>query len=256
MHLDVTPAVLLYDNPLRVSQIFDCHPKRPDHVEANPEGFALWFDNAVLPNTILAERALLAKADVKPVPTQKPLTHKPPKLIALQLIKRWRDLLYASGRRAERKPPSILLAKLIADTNCPAVGLHATMTTVAANLARIMKGPLLNVPNPAWPNDNLTDRWPRDLNAQHQFGIELTDLVGRLADLKSGGSVEDKFAPMSALFGERVTKDGIKSFGKRMANQSTTGGLRVGPSGLLSAAPAASGLVVPKHHSYGEDWWR
>ena len=56
------------------------------------------------------------RAPGEPVPDQEPAYRKSRALIALQLIKRWRDVLFAKRERAKlRRPPSVLLSKHVAD---------------------------------------------------------------------------------------------------------------------------------------------
>jgi len=52
----------------------------------------------------------------EPVPDQAPAHLKSRALIGLQLIKRWRNVLYSKRDRVNlRWPPSVLLSKLVAD---------------------------------------------------------------------------------------------------------------------------------------------
>ncbi len=56
---------------------------------SNPEGFILWFRNRCLTRT----RRVMEKA--KPVPAQEAVHEKEPLQLAVQLLKRWRDLAFA-----------------------------------------------------------------------------------------------------------------------------------------------------------------
>jgi hypothetical protein len=57
------------------------------------------------------KRAILSKrADAAPVPEQCPAYQKSRAVIALQLIKRWRNLAYDKRHKNRRLPPSVLLA--------------------------------------------------------------------------------------------------------------------------------------------------
>ena len=67
-----------------------------------------------------AERAddylALDRAPAEDVPDRKRADQKSRALIALQLIKRWRNVLFDQRERAKlRRPPSVLLTKLIGD---------------------------------------------------------------------------------------------------------------------------------------------
>ena len=112
MHVDVTPTVRLAGSNEKTGLIF--HSKPEDSREpklslyANPHGFAQWFMQQTPPDqnfgAFFEKRSLdydrdrsvlLAKrADAKPVPDQSPAYRKSRAVIALQLIKRWRNLAY------------------------------------------------------------------------------------------------------------------------------------------------------------------
>ena len=50
------------------------------------------------------------------VPDQQPAYRKSRALISLQLLKRWRNVLFEGPARAKlRRPPSVLLSKLVAE---------------------------------------------------------------------------------------------------------------------------------------------
>jgi len=109
MHLDVTPNVRVIQRVEKTTFIFHSKPSDPSEPKqalvANPFGFAQWF----LANTPADEAfadfferrsldydrmRLLEKADTAPVPQQMPAYRKSRAVIALQLIKRWRNLAY------------------------------------------------------------------------------------------------------------------------------------------------------------------
>ena len=116
MHLDVTPALLLPGREQRVSHIFHSKVEDASHcdkrITANPWGFAEWFV-ASTPATRLATDAMARRgADVIPVPSLHPLHEKSLAVLALQLLKRWRNKKY--DQRVGRWPPSVMLACMVA----------------------------------------------------------------------------------------------------------------------------------------------
>jgi len=178
MHLDVTPSVRALGREERTSFIF--HSKNRDRrtLYANPFGFGQWFiantpaepvfgqyfEKASLDyNRMLLEA--LAKADAEPVPAQAPVYRKSRAVIALQLIKRWRNIAYDRRHPALRLPPSVLLAYY--------VGLNANKTRTLADelihqvecmIAALKEADRLHQTvlafNPACPDDELTDLGP------------------------------------------------------------------------------------------------
>src|SRR5262249_37887941 len=110
MHLDVTPTVRLAGTVEKTGLIFHSKPDEPwakEALFANPHGFAQWFISRPPPDQDFGtfferrsldydrQRAILSKrADAAPVPEQCPAYQKSRAVIALQLIKRWRNLAY------------------------------------------------------------------------------------------------------------------------------------------------------------------
>ena len=102
MHVDLTPAVLLAGQAPRISHIFHAHEHEPQHmhrhVTANPWGFAQWFEQQMPAALYFADSVMRKMAE--PLPAPEELEEKALPLIALQLVKRWRNkLLRHPGRR-------------------------------------------------------------------------------------------------------------------------------------------------------------
>lgn len=290
MHLDVTPMVRLEGLPERIGHIFHSKEKwaHPDdkRIIANPFGFAEWFKAktpadrefsiAFATRERLYETAIvLAKAEAEPVPEQEPAHEKSMAVIALQLIKRWRNIQY-DGRQG-RKPASVLLATMI--------GSHANQTeTLSEELlyqARMMlsafaeaqiRQQLIEVRNPACDTDVFTDRWPASLKEQGVFVDDLKKLIVKLEKLNAGTDLATMREIMSELFGEKPALEAIASFNQSTGraistgnayHQPGTGRFDLGASSVIAAAspmPAAAAEVsraTPRHTHFGgdEDRW-
>jgi hypothetical protein len=249
MHLDITPAVLIDGTNPRVIGIFDRHPNRPDHAIANPEGFAQWFDQRVLPADLLQKRAL--RAHTYPVPDQKPLEQKPIRLLSVQLLKRFRDL--ACDRRSYQRCPSVLLSKLSAEASNGA-GLYDDLRRTTQYLARAVTLIPPPVSNPRCDRDILSDRWPEAVTDRDLFAQDLRYLDDRLAQLAQQGSQVEKQRVLEELFGERPARRAFEAAAKRLADKSMSGDLKlgIGRGAMGASVPAKQALAVPKHQFYGE----
>ena len=280
MHLDVTPAELLVDRDPRTSFIFHHRPEEPHlpgrRVLANPFGFADWF-NTITPRDVaysefFEKRAreadpLLAKvADTEEVPDQIPAFLKPPAVVALQLIKRNRNIQYEN--RAGRRPPSVMLAKLIAESGSATGRPFAELLYQSRRLLKLLEayhrqGALIHVVNPRCEEDVFTDRWPADLSEQDVYTKDMRFFVAQLERLEHTADLEAIAEVFSRLFGESPTKAVIGEFADRVGDSIAKGRFRSGPgsgradlaaSSIITAstvsAPASS-RSAPRHTFYG-----
>ncbi|GAA0001573.1 hypothetical protein BRDID11002_15740 [Bradyrhizobium diazoefficiens] len=104
-----------------------------------------------------------AAADVEDVPPQTPLIIKSVTTVALQLIKRHRNIAYAT--ETGRIPPSVMLSCHAGHAARPGMRLAEMLIRQARWTARAIddaakRGQLLVVPNPEFPVERFTDRWP------------------------------------------------------------------------------------------------
>ncbi|MGE4172094.1 MAG: nucleotidyltransferase [Methylocystis sp.] len=166
MHLDITPSRRLRTPKERESVIFHAKKGEPTHkhtsVAMNAWAFAEWYRR----QTPTEERFALAlnkrlyaadgmefaaDADVHEVPEQTPLIIKSVTTVGLQLIKRFRNVLYAN--ESGRIPPSVMLSCHAGHAASPGMSLSSTVIRQARWTARAIdaaasRGRLLNVRNP------------------------------------------------------------------------------------------------------------
>ena len=255
MHLDVTPMLRRNGTPERESWLFHHRAEAPHEPSyrciANPYGFAEWFkENTPLDHDFakaFEERAreyekgmLVEMAETDPVLPQEPPFRKSKAVLALQLLKRWRNIRY-DGRHG-RRPPSIMIAKLLVD------GANSTdsLSEELLHQARLMlsefqrwqnDGALICVANPVCSQDVLTDRWPSSLPEQGVFVNDLRALVSKVERLVSGCALDEMQSIMIDLFGEAPTTETFRVFNQRQGRE-----VRRGRS---QHVPGAGHLVVP-----------
>ena len=281
MHLDVTPAVLLPELRARTSVIFHSKPEDPTEprkrLYANPWGFADWF-SAMTPAAAddafaqyferrsLEETRLrmMAEAATEPVPDQLPAYRKSRALIALQLIKRFRNLRY-ERRPNLRRPPSVLLCKYVADhanrtTTLAEEVLHQATVMLAKFEAAQQAGRLVHEENPTCQADVLTDRWPTSPEDQQHFIGDLRELTQKLARLIEGAALEEMRQILAGLFGERPARDVVSDYIERYGSQVKQGsGAHLPGTGqipavgvMLASAPAVA-RSTPPHSFFGDE---
>ena len=273
MHLDVTPMLRRPGTLDRESWIFHHRPEAPREPSyrcvANPYGFAEWFKNRTLPDRDFAEayarqvleyeRIALAKADSDPVPPQQPPFQKSKAVIALQLLKRWRNVQYDDRRG--RRPPSIMISKLVADhaNTTPSLSaelLHQAQSMLAEFERERGSARRIRVTNPVCPADVLTDRWPESPGAQEVFIDDLRVLVTKVQRLIDGCDLDAMKKIMIDLFGEAPTADVFQEFNRRQGDEIIRGRSRHRPhtedsSHRPCGAHCAWNSPTPKHTFYG-----
>lgn len=254
MHLDVTPVVRRRGTPERESLIFHHRPETPYEpgytLVANPYGFAEWFKRSTPPDDAFADifeaqaRAydlqVLAEAVSDPVPPQEPPFRKSKAVIVLQLLKRWRNVQYDA--RSGRRPPSIMIAKLVADAANCTDRLSEELLLQARHMLSVFQEAhrdrrLVRVVNPVCSQDVLTDRWPESRQDQTTFIRDLDVLVANVERLVSGCDLEEMQQIMTRLFGEKPTGGAFTAFNKRMGAEVRDGRSR--------HRPGLGGLVIP-----------
>ena len=279
MHLDVTPTLRMRGTPERQSWIFHHRAEAPQDPSypliANPYGFAEWFkDNTPLDYDfadIFEKRAeeyqrmrIFAEADSDPVPPQEPPFQKSKAVIVLQLLKRWRNVQYDT--RSGRRPPSIMIAKLVADAANNTGRLSEELLLQAKYMLSFFcqqhdQGRLVHIVNPVCAEDVLTDRWPESRQDQALFIRDLENLVQKVERLVAGCDLGKMQEMMESLFGESPAKEAVQAFNERTGNEIGGEGSRYDPQkgGLIIPASVAgitipSGAMgTPKHTFYGTE---
>jgi len=266
MHADITPMIRLVERAERVSYLFHSKPedvRDPDlTLIANPHGFAEWFKASTPLDhdfaAVFAKRAqeyermrLAAKADSEELPDQEPAYLKSKAVIVLQLMKRFRNVRY--DRRTTRRPPSIMMAKLIAD----AANSTESLSDELLHQARAMHGTLqrwqnagllIVVDNPTCPEDVLTDRWPGSLREQGEFIADLEYLIAKVERLVAGCPLQEMRAIMADLFGEAPAEQAFRAFNERLGSDIQGGRSQYVPDKgrlVLPTAAAVSSVAAP-----------
>lgn len=277
MHLDITPAERRGGTLERECDIFHSKPEDAaepeERIVANPFGFGEWFTARTPADAAFGQyfekRSLddarlraLAKADSEPVPEQVPAYRKSKAVIALQLLKRWRNILY-DGRKGQRRPPSILMSWSVAMNANQTRTLFEELVWQAQALRDVLLGAdrigqLLHVENPICLDDVLTDRWPECRADQQQFAADLGAFLQDMAALRRAETPAEMLPILESLFGERPARDAIRGYFERVGNTKAAGfGLVIPSSGRipvaitgLSVAPTIA-RASPTHTFFG-----
>jgi hypothetical protein len=271
MHLDLTPAVREAGRLERTSVIFHHRPENPHErsyrLWANPWGFAEWFrsqtpfDDAF--SRAFSQRAALIegqivmdKAESVPIRPQQPAHEKSKAVIVHQLLKRWRNVQYDT-RIDQRRPPSVMMAKLIADAANGTDTLFQELTVQAEHLrdaidAAHARGHKVHITNPRCDDDVFTDRWPSTRQDQELFLRDLNRLTAQLNELPRSepGRMREI---MAELFGEAPTGAVFENYYRQLGQGIATGrSLHVPGTGRVytSALGAPSAAIATRPHTF------
>ena len=275
MHLDVTPSILVSQLDPRKSKIFHAKPGKlaSDHYTKvmNSWAFCEYFNARAPVDTSFAKAyrqlavandrfAIKADAEVHPVPSHSSDDGgKSAKVVALQLMKRNRNIRYQSRRRL-RMPPSVMLSTFASELDLRGCTLCEALDQLSAHvLGRIQvahdKSQLVDVRNPKCFEDACTDRWPENLTAQKQYLDDLTAFRSQLKLLTSG-RIDLKQAKdlLASMFGENPTEEIIKDYAAELGHMVQSGNRDHSRSGkVISIASAASAApsIARSHTFYG-----
>ena len=220
----------------------------------NPYGFRTLYNATVKTDPTfvtefrksLTERTV-AKAETEPMDDLVRLEEKSPRTVALQLLKRMRDVRYRRpSHKGRRKPPSVMLAAYALQKPIPRHSLLWELIDqikfVGDALAQATaETSLVDVRNPAWSEDRFTDRWPASMDDQCGFERDLRELGAKLETV-----ARDAFSPVNTkaileeLFGETAADYAINEAMVRKSRQADRGELKFGQTGQVLAGAAAA----------------
>lgn len=260
MHLDITPSLRDWGTAERQSVIMHARgPKASDEdfeVPMNAYGFVEWYKKktpierrvvAAFSRKWEAQDRAKADADVDPVPVQTQFVVKNTATLALQLLKRYRNIRYAN--RSGRMPPSVLLSYYCAMSASSGSSLTEMLLRISRNIVAdianaSLYGRLLHVANPVYADDVFTDRWPENADQQNRFASDLKELIRGLEAALSGDMLANRLQDwLREMFGDRVVTKAVD-----MMARDAQAAAAVGTQGYTKRGgilvPAAAGAPI------------
>lgn len=237
------------------------------HKPVNPWGFAKHFNDNVQEDREFYEafagrrmlvEALQERAETQPMPDHAPMEEKSSRVVALQLIKRARDIVYR--KRPGRKPPSIVVAALALKAGPPQRSLIDEVIAVATFVRNFLVSEAsakrrARVFNPAYKPDEFTDRWPEDTEAQMLFAGDLRRLTVSMHRLKNEDlSLEEIKNELQDWFGETAAQYAVEGYLDSRRGEAQERKLRFTPSGRvitgIGASAALAGRAAAKTNTF------
>ncbi|MHB8797878.1 MAG: SMODS domain-containing nucleotidyltransferase [Thermoanaerobaculia bacterium] len=244
-HMDILPArrdpslpgtcLLVPDRELR------------DWKPSNPKGYAAWFDARAAQGT---SRKIL-RASIEPLPDHEPAHEKTALQLAVQLVKRWRDIYFAST--PDLAPISIVLTTLAgqhyAGEPSPMEALSRVVSSILGALPPFGR---LYVLNPMNPLEDLSEKWDEDPRRYPAFVAGLRMLDKDLAAIRGAHGIARAAEQLERLFGPvvpGVITEQARAIEKARCNERL--GVTGTRAGALVTAVGPSAIAVAKNTFYG-----
>lgn len=217
---------------------------------SNPKGFADWFEaKAWTPRLrVLDEELKMAalKVETDPLPASEPVGLKPPLKLAVQLLKRHRDVRFAG--KPDKAPISVVLTTLAAihyDGSERVGRALGHLLDASLQLTYAGDGRPFAVPNPMNPEEDFAERWHKDPRLYREFREWIAVFQAQWKEILAPGSLPERIGKLKEMFGEVATvalKDQVEAI--RAAQDSGRLGVTLG--GVLTA-DAVKATPAPSH---------
>ena len=205
---------------------------------SNPIAYATWFEDC----SNIALKQLAEKAF--PIPAQRPVDRKKPLQLAVQLIKRWRNLYYDDPDLA---PISIVLTTLAAGFYKGEESVSAALSSILTAIVEAIsladrRGERLIVRNPKNPKENLSERWDEDHGAYTAFKQGMRQFLDDWSNLPH--TMPAVYNALEALFGEPV-KRAFANQAQRLQEARKANLLGIRSTGVISSLATAAVPIRP-----------
>jgi hypothetical protein len=243
-HLDILPA--RPDGGLGSTYLLVPDRRLEDWKPSNPKGYAAWFDRQSTYFGVAMTKA------IEPLPQPEGAEDKTPLQLAVQLLKRWRDVRYDDPDLA---PISIVLTTL-AGTHYlgeahPLEALVGIVRRIDDALLALPATRRLVVCNPAHAAEDLSERWDRNQAAYRAFVTGIHDLRAKLSGAAALEGLPRLGEFLKDLFGEDVATRALRDQARTIEGARARGGLTLlGTSSGLSTVAASGSTLVRSNTFY------
>lgn len=257
-HMDVIPAVrgVATMRPwlleYATTGVLVPRPDLTDWQPSNPEGFIAWFKS----RAVDVRKNWLVEAKLDPLPAPKDAEDKAPLAIAVQLMKRARDVAFNGKSTA---PRSIVLTTLAGKYYRGGESVTDVIQEILRGIRaeiRASAGSIIRVLNPTNPQENFADNMKKD--SQEALDEFAQGLSAKLAKLQEPDIGVDRLKDqMEKLFGEDTTgREAVGTAVRKLAERHTaardSGQLTYSPAAGLSVVHSIGAHRAPRSTNYGE----
>jgi len=247
-HLDILPACLdteMGGTCIRIPN-YNKTNNTWNWAASNPKGYAQWFEDKCKFRLVKEE----AIEGVDPVPEPEDVDNKPTLKLAVQLIKRWRDIVFENREDI----PSIILTTLIAQLYRGESSVSDCLTSILYGIvSMISQSPEpLEVPNPTNQEEDFAEKWQKDPGLYESFCLEISKFKEQWNNMLQLKGIDRKAKVLSRLFGEDIVTSVIEEFAQRISAYRKDDSLYVSKSsGFLTNNKSSQSILVRKNTFYG-----
>lgn len=249
-HLDLVPAIpcpTFGGEYIRVPEIPEDNLQKWKF--SNPIGLSEFLNKKAASRRVanFAE----ARADHEPLKDPAPVTRKQPLKLAIQILKRWRDVEYDG--RMHLSPPSIVLTVLAAQYYEGDDSLPVVVGSIVNRMVEATAGSPFDVHNPAHRHEVVSERWRDNPASFYDFAKSIRRLRDDWAELIALRGLGDIASKLKRLFGE-TAGDAIKEASEQFEKARTENRAYLVPSTrTLTDVAAVSSIRMSPTRFYGDD---
>lgn len=245
-HLDVLPAIrdperggtalLVPDRELRIWK------------NSDPKGYADWFRLC----GVMSEPQTLIRGDIEPMQRPKPVSQKTILNLAVQLLKRARDVAFQGAEKVQ--PVSVVLTTLAGHAYGGERDVYdALLTIVRRMVAGIPAQGVLQVFNPVNPAELLSERWQSDRAAYAAYVAWIRHFCNQLEALQNV-RMPKLAEELKKIFGDNAVHAAVKDVMSTIEKARGNGELQMQPStgSLLIASSPVAAIPVRRNTFYGD----
>ena len=214
--------------------------------ETDPKGYAAWF----------AERSCLSvltstglRADVEAPPPSPHTSMKTPLQLAVQILKRHRDLCLGDDEDA---PISIIITTLAAAAYVGQNSVYDTLQYLITRMPSFIENDAAGAPvvkNPVNPLENFADKWRENPRKQRRF-FDWLQAADRDLGQFASTNLQDAVKALSPFVGERAGSEAVRRYGALIHDQRATGLRATAATGALGVT-SAQARPIPQQTFFG-----
>ncbi len=220
-----------------------------DWKASNPKGYAEWFESKA------RKKKVVIKRGIEPIPDQEDADEKPPLKLAVQLLKRGRDIMFAKD--PENAPISIVLTTLAANHYGMESSVNMAITNIlmgiTAEIQSIPRGGRIVVCNPSNAEEDLSEKWEDNREAWQAFVKFIGVFQQQWQAINQQHGIDAIAGGLEKLFGEEPTRTVVKEAALAIQAKRQAGALSVAKSsGVIVDSGAPDSTRIRPNTFYGD----